>query len=120
MQLVIYCENCSKRNRLKIKASNRGAIKMNYGDRILVTCKRCGKRIRYEVRDIKAESRSSSLILILITITLIGLIFYLLQDYIIHKSSSRLLLPVCMAAVLYFYTTANKEINDKVKFFNKS
>jgi hypothetical protein len=120
MRLVVYCKNCSSRNPLHIKAADRVALKIKHGDLIEVTCTKCNARGMYEVNEVKAEQRFGGLISFVIFFSLMLLIIYLLWDYLSHQMSSLYLLPVGLFVLLLIYIVINKEMNNKVRNFNRS
>ena len=120
MQLIVYCKKCSTRNSLKIKASDRVELKMKYGDKINLTCRKCNTKDTYEVNEIKAEQRIAPLISFVAVFIFMILIIYFLWDYAKHQLSSLYLLPIGVFIALIIYVVLTKEINNRVRNFNRS
>lgn len=120
MRLVLYCKKCSKRNVLSFRANDRVELKMIYGEMIELTCKKCKKKIKCEIDDIKAEQRFGSLISFIVIFFLMVLAVYFLWDYARHQLSSPYLLPVGLFALFLIYITINKERKSKARNFNRS
>ena len=120
MRLVVYCKKCSTRNPLKIRAGDRVELKMKYGDAIDLTCKNCNAKNKYRIDDIKAEQKFGSLISFIIVLILMILGVYFLWDYAMHKLSSPYLIPIGLLVLLFIYIVINKEMNAKVRNFNRS
>ncbi|MGC9375993.1 MAG: hypothetical protein ACP5DQ_13275 [Bacteroidales bacterium] len=93
---------------------------MKYGDKINLTCKKCHAKSKYGVNDIKAEQKFGSLIPVVAVFVLMILIIYFLWDYAKHQLSSLYLLPVGVFIALIIYVVLNKEMNNRVRNFNKS
>jgi len=119
MKLIVYCKRCSKKNTLKIKASDRVELKKRYGDKIDLTCKKCNAKNKFESRDIKAEPILGNSVLFLLTIIFIFSVIWFLWDYT-KQVTSRYLLPVAVSIPLLIYVTASNAINHKIQIFNKS
>lgn len=120
MRLVVYCKKCSKRNPVGIKANDRVELKMKYGDSMDLTCKRCNTKNRYEIDNIKAEQRFGILISFVAVFILMILAVYFLWDYAKHQLSSPYLIPVGLCVLLLIYIVVNKEMNAKIRNFNRS
>lgn len=120
MQLVVYCKKCLRRNPIRIRVSDRVELKMKYGDSIDLTCKKCNTKNRYEINDIKAEQRFGSLISFVVVFVFMILAIYFLWDYAKHQMSSPYLIPAGLFVLLLIYIVINKEINNKVRNFNRS
>lgn len=120
MQLVVYCKKCSKRNALKIWASNRSDLRMKYGNNLQVVCKKCKKRITYKIDDIQAENRFTGLISFVGLILCIFLLVYFLWDYSWHKIGSVYLIPVGLLVLISIYSAIIKDVTTNVRNFNRS
>ena len=116
MRLIVYCKDCSTKNILKIRATDRVSLKMKYGNEIGSTCKKCNVNSMYEVGDIMAESILGHEILFVITIIFIFLVIWSLWDYSEHPY----LLPVGISIPLLIYKVSTNAINDKIRNFNRS
>lgn len=120
MQLVIYCKKCLKRNALRIWATNRVDIKMKHGNNIEIVCKRCKSKNKYHIDDIQAEQRFVMLISFIALILCIILLVSFLWGYNWHKSGSVFLIPVGLLILVSIFIALNKEMNKRVRNFNKS
>ena len=120
MRLIVYCKYCSTKNILKIRATDRVKLKMKYGNKISLVCKKCKTNKKYEIRDIKAESILSHEILFVLTVIFIFLVIWGLWDYSGHQVSSLYLLPVGVSIPVLIYMVSTNAINDKIRNFNKS
>ena len=120
MKLVVYCKNCSYRNTLNIKASDRVTLKMKYGKYIEVTCKKCHVKKKYDIDEIKAEQRYCGFISFVIIILSMFSVVYYLWDYISSLISSAFLLPAGLFIIFLFYVVFLAEMNKKIKYFNRS
>ena len=108
------------RNILKIKASDRVELKMKYGDKINLTCRKCNTKNKFGVNEIKAEQRFGSLISFVAVLIFMILIIYFLLDYAKHQLSSLYLLPVGVFIALIIYVVINKEMKNRITNFNRS
>lgn len=118
MRLVVYCKKCFKRNILHLKGGTRTEIRLKYGDKIEVKCKKCNSKIKYEVRDIKAEYGNWGYFIVIFFLMI--LIIYLLWDYAMLQMTSVYLIPIGLVILLRIFIAINKARRDKERNFNRS
>lgn len=122
MKLYTNCHNCKKEIRFSTWSSDRVELSKSKGNRIELTCKKCGQKDFYHVNRIKAtESKIAQIIGLIIFLVGTPIVFFWIWDYIFQFVYIYVVagLVGLIGVPFMIYSVIEKEQSRKVRQFNR-